>query len=355
MNSSIVTDSVKDAWTRTRTLLLTERDIGRWLKYGFIAMLGATAMRGGAGMNFSTPMGSSDGSGGDWGDWSGPGSVGPEVVDAFRAAAEWLAANIANLVILAIGLLTVWLIVWVAVLYIRSVFRFIFVEAVAAPREPRVDASFHRHTGLGLSLLLWNFVLALIPLALIIVALVPILSSIGLIASGKPVGAVVGVGGMFGLIGVIFFALLLLMMGRGLTDDFLVPAMYARRCRVMEGWRHVARAWHGELGNVILFYLLKFVLAIGAGIITGVVGLASLLLLIGPVLSLGGVVTLIAMSGMEPRAALTIFGGPALIAMMLGGIAYGYIVSVALLPVSVFFQAYSLAFVGRLDASLRTI
>jgi len=354
MNSSIVTDSVKDAWARTRALLLTQRDIGRWLKYGFIAMLGATAMRGSGGMNFSTPMGPSGESGDDW-YWGGPEGMGPEVIDAFRAAAEWLAANIANLVMLAIGLLTVWLIVWIAFLYIRSVFRFIFVEAVAAPREPRIDASFHRHTRVGLSLLLWNFVLALIPLALIILALVPILSSIGLIASGKPAGAVVGVGGIFGLISVIFFAMLLLMMGRGLTDDFLVPAMYARKCGVMDGWRHVARAWQGELGNVIFFYLLKIVLAIGVGIVTAIVGLASLLLLIGPVLSLGGIVALIAMSGMDPRAAITIFGGPALITMVLGGIAYGYIVSVALLPVSVFFQAYSLAFVGKLDRSLRTI
>lgn len=355
MDSTIVTDSIKDAWSRTRTLLLTQRDPSLWLKYGFIAMLGATTMRGGVGMNFSTPMGSPDGDGGEWGGWSGPSDVGPQVVDAFRAAAEWLAANIANLVMLTIGLLTVWLVLSVAILYLRSVFRFIFVEAVAAPEEPRVGEAFRRYTGTGLSLLLWNLVLGLVPLLLAIIALVPMLSSIGLIISGRAAGAVLGAGGILALMGVIFFALLLLAMGRGLTEDFLVPAMYARRCGAIEGWRHVARAWQGELGNVIFFYLLKFVLAIAAAIVSGLVALVSLLLLIAPVLSLGGVVALIAMSGMEPRSAVVIFGAPGLIALVTGGLVFGYIVNVALLPVSVFFQAYSLAFVGRLDRSLRTI
>lgn len=352
MDSSIVTESISDAWTRTRTLLLTERDIGRWLKYGFIAMLGATAMRGSAWLNYSPPVGSPSGGG----KWGGPSSrIGSEAADAIRAALEWLAANIANLLILAVGLVTVWVVAWLLLLYIRSVFRFIFVEAVAAPREPGVIPSFHRHTGRGLSLLLWNFVLGLIPLALVVIALIPIVSSFGLLASGKPLGAILGVGGIFGLMGLIVFALLLLAMGRGLTEDFLVPAMYARGCGVIEGWRHVARAWQGALGNIILFYLLKFALAIGAGIVAAIVGAVSVLLLIIPAISMLGIAGVIALSGLAPQTALMIFGGPALIAALLGAGAYGYLVSVLLLPVSVFFQAYSLAFIGRLDESLRTI
>ena len=58
MDSSTVTESIEDAWTRTRALLL-EGDFGRWLKYGFIAMLGSAAATGGStGFNFSPPIGS---------------------------------------------------------------------------------------------------------------------------------------------------------------------------------------------------------------------------------------------------------------------------------------------------------
>lgn len=354
MDSSIVTDSISDALTRTRALLLTERDFARWLKYGFIAMLGASVARGGGGggANFQIPTGPS---GGEGGHWSGPRDVGPEVLDAFRAAIEWLGANLAGLLVLAVGLITVWIVLWLVVFYIRSVFRFIFVDAIASPEEPGIGESWHRHTGQGLSLLLWYLLLGLVPLMLAIIALIPILSSIGLLASGKPLGAVLGIGGMFGLMGLIFFAVLLLAIGRALTDDLLVPAMYVRRCGVVAGWRHVARAWRGQLGNVVLFYLLKLLMAIGAAVVMAIVGLVSLVLLILPAASMAGAVGLIALSGMDPQAAAMIFGGPALIALILGGLVFGYIVNVALLPVSVFFQAYSLAFVGKLDASLRTI
>jgi hypothetical protein len=354
MDSSIVTDSIKDAWTRTRTLLFADRNVGRWLKYGFIAMLGATAVRGGGGGGFNVPSGPSGG--GDGGEWGGsPGDIGPEFVDAFRAAVEWLGANIANLLVLLIGLVTIWLVLAVALMYVRAVFRFIFVDTVAAPREPAIGVSFHRHAGQGLSVLVWNILLGLIPLVLIVIALIPILGSMGLLMSGEPLGAVLGVGGMIGLIGLVLFAMLLMAIGRGLTDDFLVPAMYVRRCGVIEGWRHVFRAWRGEFGNVIFFYLLKIVLGIGAAIVTGLVGLASLILLVLPLATLGGIVGLIALSEMAPQTAVVIFGGPGLIAIVLGMSVFAYVVQVILLPVSVIFQSYSLAFVGRLDASLKTI
>jgi len=359
MDSSIVTDSIKDAWARTRVLLLTEPDVGRWLKYGFIAMLGAAALGVGAGVNVRMPMGSSGGGGGHDGGGGGdldlPGNVGPQVLDAFSAALQWLAANIANLVLLAIGLVTVWVVLWLLYLYIRNVFRFIFVDAIAADREPAIGESWRRHTGQGLSLLLWNILLGLVPLILLIIALVPILSSIGLLASGKPLGIALGVGGMAGMIGLILLATSLLAIGRALTNDFLVPAMYARRCGVFSGWRHVGRAWRGEFWNVVLFYLLKLLVGVGAAIVAGVIGLFALLLLVLPVLSLGAIVSLVLLSGMEPGLAMVIFGGPFLVAVVLGGGIFGYILDTALLPIFVLFQSYSLAFVGKLDASLRTI
>jgi hypothetical protein len=190
---------------------------------------------------------------------------------------------------------------------------------------------------------------------LIVLALIPILSSIGLLASGEPLGAVLGVGGMVGLFGLLLMAMLLLAIGRGLTDDFLVPAMYVRRCGVVAGWRHVARAWSGHFWNVVVFYVLKLLLAVGAAIIGAIVGLAAMILMLLPAASMGAIVGLIVLSGMQAPAAILTFGVPAIVALVLGSIVFGYIMQVVLLPLTVFFQSYSLAFVGRLDESLRTI
>ena len=355
MDSSTVTESIEDAWTRTRALLL-EGDFGRWLKYGFIAMLGSAAATGGStGFNFSPPMGS--GGGGEDGTGSGwsPEQFGPEALGIVKAILEWLTANLGHLVMLAIGLAVLGLVLGVALAYARNVFRFIFVEAVAARVEPAIGDSFGRHARRGLSLLLWKLVLGLVPLLLIVIALVPMIGSIGLIASGDEAGLPAGIGSMMAVVGLVIFALLLLMMGQALTEDFLVPAMYARRCGVVEGWGHVARAWQGELGNVIVFYLLKIALGIAAGIVTGIAGLVSLVLLVIPAISVGAIVALLVQAEIPAESAVLTFGGPALVAIILGGVVYAYLLNVALLPIGVFFQAYSLSFVGRLDRLLRTI
>ncbi len=342
MDSSTVTESVEDAWSRTRTLLF-EGDIGRWFKYAFIAMLGAATTGGSTSLNLSPPMGpgggAEDGTGSGW----SPEQVGPEALGVLKAILEWLTANLAYVVMLVIGIAVLWLVVGLAVVYVRNVFRFIFVEAVAARLEPAIGESFGRHARRGLTLLL------------IVIALVPMIGSIGLIASGDEAGLTAGIGSIVAVVGLIVFALLLLLLGRALTEDFLVPAMYARRCGVVEGWSHVARAWQGSLGNVILFYLLKIALGIAAGIVTGIAGLVSTVLLVIPAISLGAIVALIVRAEIPATTAVLTFGGPAIVAIILGGTVYAYLLNVVLLPVGVFFQAYSLSFVGRLDASLRTI
>ncbi|MFW6437790.1 MAG: DUF7544 domain-containing protein, partial [Armatimonadota bacterium] len=106
---------------------------------------------------------------------------------------------------------------------------------------------------------------------------------------------------------------------------------------------------------VILFYLLKLLLGVGAAIVAGVVFLAAIFLMLLPVLSMGTIVGLVMLSGIAPELAVLIFVGPFLVVAVLGGGVFGYILDVVLLPISVLFQAYSLAFVGRLDPSLRTI
>ncbi len=353
MSNSIVIDSITHAWSRTKAVLFNGFNPGRWLKYGFVAMLGAAVVRGFGATGYSPPV-QLPRFGGEF-ERDRLNTIGPEVIGQAMAALRWIAANIMHLLLLGLGLMIVWLILLVLFLYVRSVFRFIFIECVAAEREPLVGRSWFRHRERGLSLLLWYIFMGLMQFALIAFTLPPVLAGMILIASGEAPVVALGVGGIIAAVGVLILALLVLALLRALTEDLLIPAMYAGRCGLREGWRNVVRACGGHLWDVILFYLLKFVLGIGAGIVGGMISLFSAVLLVLPVIVLAGLGAAIAASGVDPKVALIVMSGPLFIVTGLGGIAYAYILQVFLLPISVFFQAYSLSFVGRMDPALRTI
>jgi len=352
MASEIVTESVGDAWQRTRGLLLVRPRVGHWLKLGFIAMLGASAMGGGGNFNFSVPSEFPTGDGGPGGT---PRGVGPQAVQGMRDAIAWLSDNLGGLIAVIVGLVVVWLILTVVIVYVRAVFRFIFVDAVAAPREPSIRASWSQHTGVGLSLLLWYVFLGLIALVLILMVLVPLVASGVMIGSGKPLPIALGIGGFLGLIGAILLIALVMALLQALTDDFLVPAMYVRGCGAWEGWRHVRRAWRGQFWNVVLFYLLKLVAAIGAAIAGIFILAASMVLLVLPVICAAAIVMFIAAGAPQADGAAYYLIGPGVVAVIAGVLTYSYLLQVLMLPISVFFQSYSLSFIGKLDPALRTI
>ncbi len=349
MERDIVTDSVTEAWERTRGLLFSGFNAGRWLKLGFIAMLGASVMGGGVNFNIQLPGGGfHDGS-------DGAHSVDPGAIRSVGEGMAWLAQNLAALMLVAAGLVILWVVLFFLVLYIRSVFRFIFVEAVAADCEPSIRGSWGRHTGMGLSLLLWQIVLGLVTLVCIALVALPVILIAMSFARGEAVPIALGVVGIIGVIGFIMLVVLVLALVRALSEDFLVPAMYARRCGIWDGWRHVFRAWSGQFWNVVLFYLLKFLLGIGAGILTLLVLAASMVLMAGPVVSMAIIIMGIAAAATQAAPLAWGLGGAAVVAAVSGGLVYGYLLQVLLLPISVFFQAYALSFVGKLDGSLRTI
>ncbi len=350
MDSSIVTDSIRDAWGRTRELLFERFDPARWLKFGFVAMLGASVLQGSAGFNGCPPAVPSSGA------EQGPGAVlgGREALEAVGNALRWFGDNLANLAVLAIGLLLIWIVVSLAVLYIRSVFRFVFVDCVAAPAEPALGASTRRHAGEGLSLMGWYLAIGLVGLLMVALAVVPLVASGGMLGSGELLPTALGVGGILALLGAGFVAVLGFALLLALTEDLLVPAMYAGGCGVFAGWRLVGRAWRGRFWEVVLFYVLRMLLAIGAGFVAGIVGMVAALLLILPALSLGGLFAAVGAFGASMSGSMVYLAVPAVIVVGLGMAVVSYIANCLMLPVSVFFQAYSLAFIGRLDATLKT-
>ncbi|GAJ04199.1 unnamed protein product, partial [marine sediment metagenome] len=229
------------------------------------AMFGGAMWRGRGSFGGSVPN-LPVGGGGEGGE---PHEVTAEALSFLASALDYVIEHVGELTMVLVGLGFVWLVFVFVILYIRCVFRFVFVDAVASEREPSLGSSWQQHYGQGLSLLGWVIIIALVPLALMAIALLPIVASGALIFSGEPLSAIVGAGGIVTIILAFGGAMVLLMILHNLTDDFLVPAMYVDRGGVVAGWRKVFAAWRGQFWTIVIFYLLKLALAIGAGIAAG--------------------------------------------------------------------------------------
>lgn len=288
-----VTLAVERAASWTKRILFTRSTFSKWLALGFCAFL-ANLGRGGGGVGNYNPS-----------FWHGDGF--PE----FRHAAEWFTSHME--LILAIGAVIVLLCIALGILltWLSSRGEFMFLDGVsrdvAAVTEP-----WHRFKSRGNNLFLFRLVLGLgIFAVLVIMAVVswevakPNLS--GWRFDGNPIVAL-----LLGLMIIVPVSLAGLVVNL-LLHDFVVPVMYRRDIDAIDALRvFTAEILPGRLGEIILFYLLKLALAIGAGVVV----------LLGTCLT------------------CCIAGLP-------------YISSVVFLPVHVFFRCYSLAFLDQADESWR--
>jgi len=341
---SVVIDSAGQAWAHVRSTLFSRFNLSLWLKLAFIAMLGSPMGGGGGGgsVNVPNPGGEDPGLGGEAIQWA-------------QHAMEFVRENIASLLALIIGLAILWIVVTFAIFYIRCVFRFIFVDAVRMGGKRSIRQAWGQHSGQGLSLLLWYLVVGLVPALLGALAILPIvISGVG-VASGEAILAAIGVGGLVLVIGLILLAAISMGLIQTLTRDFLVPAMYATGGGVWESWRVVREAWRGRFWDVVVYYLLRLAVGMGVGFVGLLMIVPMMLLLMPAVLSAGGMVAAAAATGMDAPS-IALYVGPALV--VCGGaffVVLSYLSQCVFLPFSVFLQAYALAFVGNLDARLRTL
>lgn len=339
---TIVMDSARDAWAHTRTALFQRFDLGLWLKLAFIAMLGAN-VGGGGGANFSLPA-----------PGGGEGEPGAEIYKELTQAFSWVQQHVAELFALFVGFAVVALVLAFAVFYLRCVFRFIFVDAVRlAGRRPVRDA-WSLFQAQGLSLLGWYVVLGLAAIALLGVALLPVLVGTAALASGKTLLAVLGVGGLVAVIAMVTVVVIVIALLQALSQEFLVPTMYARHCGVMEGWRTLFAAWRGRFWDVVLYFLLKLAIAIGLAMAAVVLILPMLLLLVPAGLGAGALAALgAALGGEGPHTAL--YAGVLVVPGLAFLLTLAYLLNCVFLPVTFFLQAYAMSFVGRMDPRLRTL
>jgi len=289
------TAPISTAIDRTRHVLFTTGNAGKWFVLGFCAWL--SYLGSGGGISIGNPFGGSGGPGG------GPGGV---TQGDFSAVESWLKEHlvliialvaIAVVLVLAIGLVISW---------VSCRGRFMFIDGIVRNRAAVVDP-WREYASEGNSLFFFRLAFGILTFLGVAICMgVGALIALHDIkardfGSGAAVGLIVG-GSLLAILittaaGVVFY-----------TNDFVVPIMYARRQKAMAAWR--------ELWGLFRKYPLE-------------------LLLVYPIIRvlLGLVVAVLAFVGTCLTCCIA---------------AIPYIGTVILLPLFVFSQSYPLGFIASL-------
>jgi len=257
----------------------------------------------------------------------------------------------------AIAFVVLIILLSVLFMYIGSVMRFVFVDAVVRDRTG-IREGWHEHKSRGLSYFAFQLVVGLLTFFVFVIIIgAPILLAVNAGIFGPNHGnAAFEVGLIVAIIAGVFLLIALAIavaVVMGLTRDLVVPIMYVRGLGVREGWAVFWALAKGDAVGVIVYLLLKLVLAIGAGIAGAIVVLLGLVVLAIPL----GIIGLIGYAAVA--ASHLTWSWYWLIAIIPTGLALlvgiGYYFNLLLLPIPVFFQAYALKFLGYLDESLVTL
>jgi hypothetical protein len=254
-----VTLPVGQAMDRVKKVLFQPFDAGKWFVIGFCAWLARLGEGGGFHGGFHS------------GGHHGPGAQ--SIRAGIEEARDYVLHNLAWIVPLVIALVVVSLAVGLVLMWLSSRGRFMFLHCVALnTAEVRVPwIQFAREAN---SLFLFRLVLTLIGLALMF----PLVGGLVLVVLGmvfrdavSPGGVLLAVALLFAIIavGIVFWII-----GR-LTKDFVVPLQFLRRSRCLDAWRELGGLLRGNLGNLVLYFLFRILLAICITVLVVAVVLAT--------------------------------------------------------------------------------
>jgi hypothetical protein len=317
-------DTITLAFQHTKRQLSQPFRFWQWTRLAFVGLL-AGEMGSGGGFNFPTSFPRQTGSSRHFLEQGFP-RIDPAI----------LGGLIAVLVIAG-------LVFMIVLMYVSSVMRFILFDSVLT-RECHIRQGWTRRQEPGWKYFLWQLGFTLATLAGLAILL------------GIPAGFAFGMGwfnpprehvAALVLSGIVVFFLLMLFflivaVVHVFTKDFVVPQMALEGIGPVEGWRRLWPLLLAEQGGYAVYVLMKIVLAIGAGIIIGIVSLVLGLIVAIPAAVFGIVAVLTGKT-----AGLTWNVYTITIAIVVGCIVFAvffYLTSLIAVPAIVFFPAYAIYF-----------
>ena len=246
-----VIDPINPAIEWVKTILFRPFDLGKWFVIGFCAWLAFLfeGGGGGGGPNFNF--------GGQQYEPTG---------ESFHQAKEFLIENLHWILPVAITVIVIFIIIGLAITWVRSRGRFMFLHCVAL-NKAEVVVPWHKFRKQGNSLFLFRIVLGLISFA-VMMLLIAVLVVIGvlLFAGGgaNPLGIILMV--LLAICLIIPTAIIFALIGK-FTKDFVVPIMFLRQGTCMVAWREFWPLLTGNKGKFAIYILFQIVIALAVGII----------------------------------------------------------------------------------------
>jgi hypothetical protein len=255
-----VTTPISAALERVKQVLFRPFDLGKWFILGFCAWLALLGEQGGGG-----------GGGFNYGPHHGP--DGNALMRELERMKDYVMDNLVWIVPVAVTVTVVIVALGILILWLNSRGKFMFLHCVAL-NKAEVVVPWNQFSRPANSLFLFRLALSLIGAALILplVVLIVVLV-IGMVKAGA--ANVTGVTGAAGALLLIIGLSLVLFLIRKLTTDFVVPIMFLRQKKCLEGWNELRGLFHGNVGNFVLYFLFQLVLAMVIGTMVLIVVLAT--------------------------------------------------------------------------------
>jgi hypothetical protein len=269
-------------------------------------------------------------------------------VQAPRHPNQFLAPSLPNidpalLVLLVALLLVLGLVFWILLLYINSVMRFILFDSVIA-KNCAIRRGWNLRQGPGLHYFVWQILFSLAVFAGFIIFIgIPAAFAFaaGWLTKPKEHLAPLILFGMALFLVVLAFGLLAAVV-HVFTKDFVIPQMAIENISAFQAWGRLLPMLDAEKGPYFGYVLMKVVMALGVGIVVGIITTVVILVTLIPI---GGLGALFVLAGKAAgfswnlyTITLAVVVGCLLLAAIL------YVVSVISVPAMVFFPAYSIYF-----------
>jgi hypothetical protein len=179
---------------------------------------------------------------------------------------DWVLANLVFFVVVCCLLLFVVVLLWLTVLWLSSRGKFMFLDGVVRDRAAVVEP-WHRYRESANSLFVFRVVLSVIVLLGLTLVLGLFGSLMALSGAGGSETALPILIAIFGGLLIVCCIVVLLLIGLAI-DDFIVPIIYLRDCRVGEAWRELGSLLARYPGSFALYVLLKIVVSIAVAMLS---------------------------------------------------------------------------------------
>lgn len=322
-------DSISPAFEHTKQQLLKPFRWGQWSRLALVGFLAGEMSSGGCSFNNFG------------GRTSTPRNSGQEFLPAGfpHIDPSKLAPYIGLIVVGAIA----FVILIFVFIYINSIFRFILFDSVVR-KNCTIREGWRKWRQPGRRFFLWQIVFQIATMMLFVILIgipVGIALLLGWIQQPKAHMIPLVLGGIF-LFFVFLFFVLVAMVIHVMAKDFLVPIMGLEGLDFADAWSRLLNMAKAEKGSYVFYMVMKAVLSVAAFVVFGIVALIIVLICAIPVGAAAAAIILLGKSAGLMWNAYTIT--LAVLAGMVALLVLLYVMSLILVPVIVFFPAYSIYF-----------